>query len=68
MIVGISIYDNKEIDTESEDFKNQIAEAVKELVLRDWDKITYIEQREEMKDGEKAYRTIVELWRDGDET
>lgn len=62
MIVGISIYDNKEIDTASENFKVKIAEAVKELVLRDWDKIAKIEKNEEINNGVKEYYTKVELW------
>ena len=35
MILGISIYDNKDIDTESEEFKMMIADAAKESILQD---------------------------------
>lgn len=61
MILHVSIYDGKEIDTESEEFKNKIAEAVRETVLRDWDKISKIEKHEEINNGIKEYFVNVEF-------
>ena len=61
MILCISIYDNKDIDTQSEEFKLMIAEAVKESILKDWCKITKIEKFEEINNGQKTYRINVGL-------
>ena len=43
-MVGINVYDEKKIDTSSDDFKIKIANSVKEMVLRDWDKIVNLEE------------------------
>lgn len=61
MILGISIYDNKDIDTESEEFKMMIADAAKESILQDWFKIAKVEKYEEINNGQKAYRVNVGL-------
>ena len=61
MILHVSIYDDKEIDTESEDFKKLISEAVKETILRDWDKIAKIEKHEEINNNKKEYLVNVEF-------
>lgn len=53
MVLHVSIYDDKEINTESEDFKKIISDAVKETILRDWDKIAKIEKHEELNNGKK---------------
>ena len=61
MILGISIYDDKEIDTSSEDFKIKIAEVAKESILQDWCKIAKVEKCEEINNGQKTYRVNVGL-------
>jgi len=61
MILHVSIYDDKEIDTKSEDFKKIISEAVKETILRDWNKIAKIEKHEELNNGKKEYLVNVEF-------
>lgn len=61
MILGISIYDNKDIDTESEKFKMMIADAAKKSILQDWCKIAKIEKYEEINNGQKTYRVNVGL-------
>lgn len=43
-MVGINVYDEKKIDTSSDDFKIKIANSVKEMVLRDWNKIVNLEE------------------------
>lgn len=61
MVLHVSIYDYKEINTESEDFKKIISDAVKETILRDWDKIAKIEKHEELNNGKKEYLANVEF-------
>lgn len=61
MILHVSIYDDKEIDTKSENFKKIISDAVKETILRDWDKIAKIEKHEEINSGKKEYKVYVEF-------
>lgn len=57
----IKIYDNKDINTESTDFKNKIADSAKELILRDWDKITEIRKYTETNNNIKEYYVDVKL-------
>ena len=61
MILGISIYNNKDIDTESEEFKMMIANATKKSILQDWRKIAKVEKYEEINNGQKTYRVNVGL-------
>lgn len=61
-MVGCTIYDNKQIDTESDDFKSQIADAVRDLVIRDWDKISNVTKYEKTNNGFKEYYVEVTLW------
>lgn len=61
MILGISIYDNKDIDTESEEFKMMIADVAKESILQDWCKIVKVEKYEEINNEQKTYRVNVGL-------
>lgn len=43
-MIGINVYDEKEINTSSEDFKMKIANSIRDMVLRDWDKIVQLEE------------------------
>ena len=61
MFLTISIYDNKDIDTESEEFKIMIADVTKESILQDWCKIAKVEKYEEIKNKKKTYRVNVGL-------
>ena len=61
MILGISIYDNKDIDTESQEFKMMIADTAKKSILQDWCKIAKVEKYEEINNGQKTYRVNVGL-------
>ncbi len=61
MVLHVSIYDDKEINTESEDFKKLISDAVREIILRDWDKIAKIEKHEELNNSKKEYLVNVEF-------
>lgn len=61
-MVHCTIYDNKPINTKSNNFKNIISDAVKDLILRDWDTIVTINQYEEMNCGKKEYYVEVKLW------
>ncbi len=51
-MICCTMYDNKEIDITSNDFKCKIAEAVRELVIRDWDKISNIKKYESCLDND----------------
>ena len=53
MILGITIYDNKDLDIESEEFKMMIADAAKKSILQDWCKIATVEKYEEINNGKK---------------
>jgi hypothetical protein len=61
MVLHVSIYDDKEINTKSEDFKKLISDAVREIILRDWDKIAKIEKHEELNNSKKEYLVNVEF-------
>lgn len=43
-MIVINVYDKKEINTSSEDFKMKIANSIRDMVLRDWDKIVQLEE------------------------
>ena len=43
-MIVINVYDEKEINTSSEDFKMKIANSIRDMVLRDWDKIVQLEE------------------------
>ena len=43
-MIGINVYDEKEINTSSEYFKMKVANSVRDMVLRDWDKIVQLEE------------------------
>lgn len=60
--IHCSIYDNKPADIKSDDFKNIISDAVKDLVLRDWNKIIKINQYEKLNHGKKEYYVELKLW------
>ena len=60
-MICCTMYDNKEIDITSNDFKCKIAEAVRELVIRDWDKISNIKKYESCLDNDKKYYVEVRL-------
>ena len=61
MILGISIHDNKDIDTEAEEFTMMIADAAKKSILQDWCKIAKVEKYEKINNGQKTYRVNVGL-------
>lgn len=60
--VHCSIYGNKPIDIKSDDFKNTISDAVKDLVLRDWNEIVKINQYKKLNCGKREYYVEVKLW------
>lgn len=64
MILQINIYDCKQIDTKSNDFKLLIADSVKEEILKNWDKIVKVNQYEQLYNDKKEYYTEVTLWED----
>ncbi len=64
MTLHFSIYDNKQIDVKSNDFKTLIADSVREKILKDWNKIVKINQHEELNNGKKEYYTEITLWED----
>lgn len=64
MTLHFSIYDNKQIDIKSHDFKTLIADSVKEALLKDWDKYVKVDQHEELNNGKKEYYTEISLWED----
>lgn len=43
-MIVINVYDKKEINTSYEDFKMKIANSIRDMVLRDWDKIVQLEE------------------------
>ena len=43
-MISINVYDEKEIVASSNGFKMKIANSVKDMVLRDWDKIVQLEE------------------------
>lgn len=61
-MVHCSIYNNNPIDIKSNNFKNLIADAIRDLVLRDWDEIVKINQYEEINNGTKEYFTGITIW------
>ena len=61
-MVHCSIYNNKPTDIKSNNFKNLIADAIRDLVLRDWDEIVKINQYEEINYGIKEYFTDITIW------
>ena len=64
MILHFNIYDDNPTDTKSNDFKTLIADSVREKILKDWDKIIKINQREKLNNGKKEYYTEITLWED----
>lgn len=46
-MIVINVYDKKEINTSSEDFKMKIANSIRDMVLRDWDKIVQLEEHQD---------------------
>ena len=64
MILHFNIYDDKPTDIKSHDFKTLIADSVREKILKDWDKIVKINQREELNNGKKEYYAEITLWED----
>lgn len=61
-MVSCRICDNQKIDTESDTFKNKVADAVREFVVRDWDKISNIKKYEEIIGGIIEYHVDVTLF------
>lgn len=61
-IVCCTIYNDKSIDTKSNNFKELIGDAVKDLVLREWETIVKINQYSLLNCGKKEYYTEVKLW------
>lgn len=61
-MVHFTIYDDKKIDIKSNNLKNIIADAVKDLILRDWDKLSKVNQYQKMNGDKKEYYTEIELW------
>lgn len=54
----VEIWDYEEIDTDSNDFKEKIAESVKQAVLREWDNKIKITKKHHVWDpltGEKRF-------------
>ena len=47
-MVGFSIYDNKEIDTNSLEFKEVVSDSVKQYIIKNWDQCVYIEKSIEL--------------------
>lgn len=43
-MVAINVYDEEKIDTSSTAFRERIADSVRNMVLRDWDKIVQLEE------------------------
>ena len=43
-MVAINVFDTEKIDTTSTTFKEKIADSVREMILRDWDKIAQLEE------------------------
>ena len=43
-MVAINVFDTEKIDTTSTAFKEKIADSVREMILRDWDKIDQLEE------------------------
>lgn len=64
MTLHFSIYDDKQIDVKSNDFKTLIADSVKETILKDWDKYVKVHQNKELNNGKKEYYTEISLWED----
>lgn len=64
MTLHFSIYDDKQIDVKSNDFKTLIADSVKETILKYWDKYVKVNQYEEINNGKKEYYTEISLWED----
>lgn len=64
MILYFNIYDSKPIDVISNNFKELIADSVKEAVLKDWDKFVKVNQHEDLTNGKKEYYAEVKLWED----
>ena len=48
-MIAINVYDEKEINASSEDFKMKVANSVRDMVLRDWDKIVQLEEYQDEK-------------------
>ena len=64
MTLHFSIYDDKQIDVKSNDFKTLIADSIKETILKDWDKYVKVHQHKELNNGKKEYYTEISLWED----
>lgn len=61
-MIYCTICDNQEIDITSNAFKCRVAEAVGELIIRDWNKISNIKKYESSLDNDKKYYAEVMLW------
>lgn len=55
----LNLYDNQAIDSESSDFKNIVAESVKNMILKDWDTIVHVSQYRDEFSGH--YRADVKI-------
>ena len=61
-MIGINVYDEKKIDTSSDDFKIKIANSVKEMVLRDWNKIVNLEEYQDENTKNFHVDVKIEIW------
>ena len=61
-MICCTICDNNEVNTETIDFKNRIADAVRDLVIQEWDKISNVKKYEKINNGQKEYYVDIILW------
>ena len=44
-MVGIALYDKKQIGTSSEELKEKVSNAIAEYIIDNWDSVTEFEQK-----------------------
>lgn len=47
-MVGASVFDDKEIDTTSLEFKEMVSDSIKQYIIKNWDQCIHIEKTVEL--------------------
>ncbi len=58
-MVGASVFDDKEIDTTSLEFKEMVSDSIKQYIINNWEQCVCIEEKVEL--GRNVVSYFVEL-------